>query len=107
MASGLWIGHLQADTAGSCPLEAGGCALPRPVFAADPAGKARTVDQTEQKGIVHLAVVRLTAVRGSGNLVVASDGGERFDGRRHVALRDLAVVEVELQAQIRLAYLGD
>src|SRR5260370_4446421 len=89
------------------PSEALDGAAARLVFAADPALVAAGVDLLQQPAVVQVAFVRLAAIGRVGDLVVASEGRVLLDGDGDVAILDLAVVEGELQAQIRLPPLLD
>ena len=57
--------------------------------------------------VVQVARVGLAAVGRVGDLVVAGEGRVLLEGDGHVAVLDLAVVEVELQAEVGLAHLVD
>src|SRR5207245_6191966 len=72
----------------------------RPVLAADPAGKARLVEQVEQIGVMDLADIGLVPSRIAGDLDMRVVAGERADLGGEVTLHDLHMVEVELELQI-------
>src|SRR5262245_4657240 len=97
----------QRDAAGLGPAEAleGGAA--RLVLAADPAVVAAGIYLGEQPAVVEVARVRLTAIGRVGDLVVAREGGVFLDRDGHVAILDLPVIDVELQAETWLAHLVD
>src|SRR5215470_2967057 len=95
----------QRDVARLGPAKAldGGAA--RLVLAADPAVIAAGVDLGEQPAIVEIAHVGLAAVGGIGDLVVAGEGGVLLHGDGHVAVLDLPVIDVKLQAEAWFAHL--
>src|SRR5262249_44052016 len=97
----------ERDAAGRGPGKARDGAGARAIFAADIAGKGTVVDQAKQPTVVHLARVRLAAIGWTGDLIVAGERRELHQGGRHVALRHLAVIEVQLQAKIGFADLVD
>ena len=69
--------------------------------------KPDCVDQLEEIAVVHLAVVGLAAVGRARDLVVAGERAELLIAIGDVALHDLAVIEVELQADVGSADLVD
>src|SRR5215213_1604691 len=68
-----------------------------PVFAPDEAIEAGLVQNGEQERVVHLAGVGLVAVRNTGDLDMPGQVGICSDPSGEIALRDLAVIQVELQ----------
>src|SRR5579864_2989902 len=75
--------------------------------AADPAGVAGAVDRVEHGRVIDLAFVGLAAGRHRGDLHVADDGEEFFEALEQIAAHDLHVIEIELDAHIGRADLGD
>ena len=71
----------------------------RAVFTADPAFVAEAVDGGKDVGPADFAGAGLVAVRDVGDLHVGDEGHEGFHALRDVALGDLAVVDVELEAE--------
>ena len=72
-----------------------------PVFAADPAVIANLVEELEQIGVVDLAAIRLVALGDAGDLHMRVTARKAADMRGEIALHDLAMIEIELQLQIR------
>src|SRR6476469_4498123 len=81
------------------PDEAGFRVGRRPVLAADPATEAEFVDLLEDEGPVDLTGAGLVAARIIGHLHVRDDRQVLLHPLDDVALGDLAVVKVELQAE--------
>ena len=79
----------------------------RIVFAADEAGIAEPVQLGEQERIVQFLAVRLVARGNAGDLDVADDRHHLAQPHRHVAMDDLAMIDVELQFQVRNFQLDD
>src|SRR5712691_4257382 len=79
----------------------------RPIFAADPAAVAGAVEGREDLGIIDLALVRLVARGHRGDLHVRDMGQMLLEPSDQVAADDLGVIEVELDAQVRVFYLRD
>src|ERR1043166_6302045 len=82
-------------------------AAARLVFAGDPAGVADAVEGLVDRRIVDLALVGLGAARHRGDLHVTDHGEELLDAFDQIALGDLHVLAVELQAHVCAADLGD
>ena len=81
--------------------------LSRLVFAADIAGIAERVEPVQDHVVVRLAGARLAARRGGGDLHVADDRQQLSEAGQHVAVENLAMVDVELQFQTRQAEIAD
>src|SRR5580704_11574301 len=103
----ILLAPFRHDAVFFCPAEPVLGAGARLVFAADPARIAGTVDCLEHGGIIDLAFVGLPARRHRGDLHVADHGEEFFEALEQIARHDLHVVEIELDAHIRRADLGD
>src|SRR5258708_13202218 len=84
------------------PTEPGRGSCLRAVLATDPTAIAELVDEPEQIGIVDLADRGLVALRHAGDLHMPDIADIAANLRRHVALDDLAVVQVHLHLEVRL-----
>lgn len=89
-----------AQAIGTSPRETRFQARLRRVLAADPAGVAERVEAFEQERQVDLAVLRLVAAGHARELHMADDVVMLGERRGEIALGDLQVVEVELQADV-------
>ena len=78
----------------------------RIVFAADEAVIAKPVQLLEQERIVQFLAVGLVARRDAGDLDMADDRHHLAQRHGHVAMHDLAMIDVELQFQVRQAQLA-
>src|SRR5450755_822470 len=79
----------------------------RPVFGADPTAVAKPVHRLEYIAVIDLALVRLVAAWHRGALQVADHGQVLLKAMEQIAAHDLHMVEIELEAKVRLAGLGD
>src|SRR5262249_15053486 len=82
-------------------------AAARLVFAAHPAVVTDAFERFVDRRIIDLALVGLLAARHRGDLHVADHGEELLDAFYEIALGDLHVIAVELQAHVRAPDLGD
>src|SRR5436190_13179795 len=80
------------------PDKAGRRVALRAVFAADPAAIAELADAAEQVVPADFAGAGLVTLGNIADLDVVDDRHQLRETRRHIALRDLAVIGVELQA---------
>src|SRR5580698_10299184 len=79
----------------------------RLVFAADPSLVAGAVDRLEHGGIIDLAFVRFVARRYRSDLNVPDDRQMFFEALELIAVGNLDVIKIKLDAYIRRAYLAD
>jgi len=79
----------------------------RLVFAGDPARVADALERLVDRRIIDLAFVGLLAARHRRDLDVADHGKELLDAFDEIALGDLHVITVELQAHVLTFDLGD
>ncbi len=79
----------------------------RVVFAADEAAIAEPVELGEQERIIQFLAVGLVARGNAGDLDMANDRHHLAQPHGDVAMDDLAVIDVELQFQVRDLQLGD
>src|SRR5262249_20400331 len=82
-------------------------AAARLVFATDPAGIADPVERRVDRRIIDLALVGFLAARHRGDLHVTDHREKLFDAGDEIALGDLHVIAVELQAHVFPPDLGD
>src|ERR1700730_18234045 len=73
----------------------------RPVFAADEPGIAKVVQDIEQERIVQFFAGWLLARRDAGDLDMADDRHHLVQAHGDVAMQNLAVINIELQFQVR------
>src|SRR3954453_11002261 len=89
------------------PDKAVGGLAARIIFAADEAGITEPVEFVEQERIVQLLAIRLVARGDAGDLDVADHRHHLAQPHRNVAMDDLAVIDVELEFQVRKPQLLD
>ena len=80
------------------PAKPGQSRRSRVIFTADEALVTEAVQLGEQEGVVQLFAIRFVPRRHAGDLDVAGNRSKRAQSHDHVAMHDLAVVDVELQA---------
>src|SRR2546425_13294607 len=95
-----WSMSAWQNTIGPCPGEPVLGLGARPVFGADPAPIAETVEHGENRRIIHFAVVGLVARWHRGDLHMADKGQMPFESPDEIARDDLGVVEIELDTQV-------
>src|ERR1700733_15900149 len=89
------------------PAEPVGVLAARVIFAADKTLVAEPVEFIEQERIVQFLAVGLIARGDAGDLDMTDQRHHLAQPHRNVAMDDLAVIDIELQLQVRNVELND
>src|SRR5262249_35207909 len=77
------------------------------IFAADPVAVSELLERREDRRVIDLALVGLVARRHRRDLDMPDRGEMLLETFDQIAPDDLRVIEIELDAHVRLAHLGD